>query len=189
MDREVAKSDSGAAADSEHTIQLFYRNHMSSAYKVDERVIHEIINENVTCVNTADRLRLVIYYKNSKTSSLLIRNNLSIKHDKLKRTNVIYQFTCPDEDCRLRGINYIGVTTTSLSRRLTMHLREGAPKQHMTQAHQTALTRTLLTTNTTIMKAHHDKTRLWILEALLIRQHAPELNKQQNSCVALALWH
>ena len=161
---------------------------MSSAYKVDERIIHEIIEENVKCVITTDRLQLIIYYKNGKTSNLLMQNNLNTKNYTLKRTNVVYQFSCPYEDCRLRGINYIGVTTTSLSRRLTMHLREGAPKQHMTQAHDTALTRTLLTANTTIIKAHQDRTRLWVLEALLIKQHAPQLNKQLNSSITLGLW-
>ena len=104
---------------------------------------------------------------------MLMRNNMSSKSDKLKCTNVVYQFSCPFEDCRLRGINYIGVTTTSLSRRLTMHLQDGAPKQHMTQTHQTTLTRKLLTENTTIIKSQHNKARLLISEALLIRQHAP----------------
>ena len=184
----AAEQNTGTSADSSRAVNLFYRNHMSSAYKVDERIIHEIIEENVKCVNTTDRLQLIIYYKNGKTSNLLMQNNLNTKNDTLKRTNVVYQFSCPYEDCRLRGINYIGVTTTSLSRRLTMHLREGAPKQHMTQAHDTALTRTLLTANTTIIKAHQDRTRLWVLEALLIKQHAPQLNKQLNSSITLGLW-
>ena len=36
-------------------------------------------------------------------------------------------------------------------------------------------------------KVAYNKTRLWIPEALLIRQHSPQLNKQQNSCVTLGL--
>ena len=172
-----------------NSIPVFYRNHMSSAYKVDERIIHDIIQDNVTCVNPADHIKLIIYYKNAKTKNLLMRNNMNTKLDnKLKCTNVVYRFSCPFEDCRLRGINYIGATTTSLSRRLTMHLRDGAPKHHMAQTHQTTLTRKHLTENTTIIKIQHNKTRLFISEALLIRQHAPPLNKQLNSCITLGLW-
>ena len=41
----------------------------------------------------------------------------------LKLTNVIYNFNCSFEDCRLQpNVNYIGYTTTTLSRRLTMHI-------------------------------------------------------------------
>ena len=167
------------------TVNLFYRNYMGPSYKVDEKVVKEIIRENVTCIDPTDNLRLTIFYKSCKTSDLLIRNSIHGSKDKLKRTNVVYQFSCPYEDCRLRGINYIGAT--SLSRRLTMHLREGAPKQHMTQTHQKTITRTLLTENTTIIKTQHNTTRPWILEALLIRQHSPQLNEQQNSCVTLGL--
>lgn len=169
-------------------IRIFYRNQMSTAYKIDERVIRDIIYGHVKCVDENDRLLLVIYYRNSKTKDLLIRNNAHSKNDKLKCTNVVYRFSCPFEDCRLRDTSYIGATTTSLSRRLTMHLRDGAPKQHMNQEHHTTLTRKHLTENTDIIKTEHNKYRLFIAEALLIRQHTPTLNKQVNSCVTLGLW-
>ena len=168
-------------------VQLFYKNHMSTAYKVDERAIRDIIFHNVKCANPADNLRLTIYYQNRKTSQLLIRNSPPCSDD-MKRTNVVYQFSCTHEDCRLRSVNYIGVTTTSLSRRLTMHLREGAPHDHMTQHHNTRITRKQLVDNTRVIKSHFCTTRLLIHEALLIRDRNPALNKQLKSCVTLGLW-
>ena len=46
---------------------------------------------------------------------------------------------------------YIGETTTSLSRRLTMHLQNGIRK-HFNEKHQEALTRNILESNTKILK-------------------------------------
>ena len=101
---------------------------------------------------------------------------------------MVYQFACPHEDCRLRTVNYIGATTTSLSRRLTMHLREGAPHDHMAHHHSTRLTRKQLVDNTFIIKSPSCTTRLFIHEALMIRDRNPILNKQLKSCVTLDLW-
>ena len=185
LERELASSPKRARTG--EIIHLYYKNHMSTAHKVDERVIHDIIQNNVACTNSADKLRLTIYYKNRKTSQLLIRNS-PVCSDDLKRTNVVYQFACPHEDCRLRPVNYIGVTTTSLSRRLTMHLREGAPHDHMSHHHNITLTRKQLVENTSVIKSQRCTTRLPIYEALLIRERNPSLNKQLNSCATLGLW-
>ena len=193
IDREIklfmerVTANEPRASQTGQMIHLYYKNHMSTAYKVDERVIRDIIQNNVICINTADQLRLTIYYQNRKTSQLLIRNSPTCSDD-LKRTNVVYQFACPHEDCRLRNVNYIGVTTTSLSRRLMMHLREGAPHDHMAQHHNAKLTRKQLTDNTSIIKSHPCAARLIIHEALLIRDHNPSLNKQLKSCITLGLW-
>ena len=161
---------------------------MSTAYKVDERVIRGIISENVKCINDNDTLDLIIYYKTKKTSNLIMKNNITASNDTLKKTNVVYKFSCPVEDCRLHNVDYIGATTTSLSRRLTMHLQDGTLKDHMTEHHNTALTRKHLTENTIILKTCSDRTQLMITEALLIREHTPTLNKQLHSQNILTLW-
>ena len=171
----------------------YYRNQMSSAYKVHERVITRLIHDNVTCASPNDQLKLVIYYKSQKTSNILIRNrtsqNLSRDKQQLKRTNVVYKFKCPYEDCVLHENScYIGVTTTTLSRRLTMHLREGAPKEHLMEKHNHAITRSDLTANTFIVGGINGRTRVQIMEALYIRQLRPSLNVQRQSCQTLNLF-
>lgn len=173
----------------ENTIRLYYRSFMSSAYKVDERVIRGIIFDNVTCTNKNDTLDLTIYYTTKKTSSLIMKNNITASKDTLKMTNVVYKFCCPIEDCRLHSVGYIGATTTSLSRRLTMHLQEGTLKEHMTEQHGIPLTRKHLTQNTTVLKTCSNRTQLMITEALYIREHTPALNKQLHSQNILTLWN
>ena len=170
-------------------INLYYRNYMSAAHKVDERVLQDTISDCVRCTNPNDRINLRIYYKNKKTRELVMRNNTLSDGNKLKRSNVVYQFTCPHEDCRLHSASYIGSTTTTLTRRLTMHLREGSPKEHMHQNHDTLLTRTQLVNNTRIIAASDNPVRLRILEALHIREKTPAINKQiTSSAVSLGLW-
>ena len=172
----------------ENHLTLYYRNFMNTSYKVDETVIKHIIKKNVKCVQEDQKLNLVVFYQSKKTRNFIMKNNMSYKREKLKCTNVVYQFICPHEDCRLRKETYIGVTTTSLSRRLTMHLRDGAPKEHMQQQHNTTLTRQHLTENTTIITSCTDKRKLAVLESLHIHEKRPTLNKQVQQYSSLLLW-
>ena len=132
-------------------------NQMSSAYKTDERVLKKIVNDNVKTTDENDQLSLMIYYKSTKTQNLIMKNNKVMQNKRqrtdewLTVTNVVYKFSCPDEDCQLRKCSYIGATTTTMSRRITMHLNEGAPKAHMQQKHGRRITRTDFIDNTTIM--------------------------------------
>ena len=185
---ETSTHETGKDANTTN-IKLYYRNYMSPAHKVDERVIREIIFECVHCTNPNDRLNLQIYYKNRKTHNLILKNNTLSDGNKLKRSNVVDEFICPHEDCRLHPASYIGSTTTTLSRRLTMHLREGAPKEHMCKHHDSVLTRQQIVDNTDIISSSDNPVRLRILEALYIREKTPTINKQiGSSVVTLGLW-
>ena len=110
-------------------LTLYYKNQMSEAYRVDERTIQEIIHKYVTCTNPHNKIRLTIYYNSPKISNLLI-NNKPNSPSNTQKANVLYQFTCPYEGCKLQTCSYIGFTRTTLSRRLTYHLNDGAIKQH-----------------------------------------------------------
>ena len=108
---------------------------------------------------------------------------ININNKSKLTTNVIYQFTCPNEDCMLRSNNYIGSTTTTLSRRLTMHLTNGALKEQQLARHQSNLTRDNLVGNTKTLRKHSDTLRLFIHEALLIKYRDPNLNRQDTDNV------
>ena len=79
--------------------------------------------------------------------------------------------------CELHNQTYIGLTTTTLSRRLTMHLSNGGPKQHTQNSHNINLTRQSLVNNTKIICTNNDPYRLSIIEALYIRKLCPSINK------------
>ena len=168
------------------THNVYYKNYMNTAYKTDERVLKDIIRRNTQCKDN-EELHLHIYYTTQKTKHLTMRNSPAPTAT-LKRTNVVYKFACPHEGCRPHAANYIGVTTTTLSRRLTMHLQHGTLKEHMTDEHNTTLTRDMLVQNTTIIASTDDTHKLGILEALLILHMKPTLNIQVNTQQSLSLW-
>ena len=98
----------------------------------------------------------------------------------LKKTNLIYQYQCLHGDCEHRNSIYIGMTTTTLSRRLTMHLASGGPKQHALTNHNLLLTRTDLVNNTKILLTEFNHNKLSITEALLIQKMQPSINNQST---------
>ena len=49
---------------------------MSSAYKIDERVLKTILARNIATNSSDTKLNLFIYYKNKKATNLILKNKL-----------------------------------------------------------------------------------------------------------------
>ena len=160
------------------------------AYKDDEKALRAIIRRNIKVKNPQEKVTLVIYYKNPTTKSLILRNNMSHDPSILKKVNVVYHYTCKKGDCALlKNSGYIGHTTTTLSRRITMHLQQGSLKTHNdTHHHDDRLTRTDITGNICILQQEANKRRLHILEAVYIRKFEPAINRQVNARGILQLF-
>ena len=75
----------------------------------------------------------LIYYNKFQTFNLIISNNSFPSAELLDRTNVVCVFKCPLGDCVCNKNNtYVGLTTTTLSRRLKMHLNDSSSvAQHL----------------------------------------------------------
>ena len=168
-------------------INIYYRNTLTPAWKKDEKVIRDIVRRNVKPVQPEHFIRLKIYYKTPRTSSLIMQNSQQ-NTTTLQQTNVVYRFKCSTGDCATRNVYYIGHTTTSLSRRLTMHLQDGGPKTHLRDHHGMRLTRDLLTANTIILARRHDKRRLAVAETIFIRDTAPIINTQTKRLTNIPLF-
>ena len=50
----------------------------------------------------------MIYYKNKKTSNLVMKNNITSRQDVLGQTNVVYEFKCPMSHDQV--VSYISIT-------------------------------------------------------------------------------
>ena len=70
------------------------------------------------------------------------------------------------------------MTTTTVSRRLTMHLASGGPKQHALANHNMALTREDVVNYTKILFTEFNHNKLSITEALLIQKMQPYISNQ-----------
>ena len=162
-------------------IQLYYQAAMSSAYQADEKALQKIVFRNCSPARSTDQLKLTIYYKSPKVSSMIMSNDLSRDRSTLKATNVVYEFKCPFGECaRQSNSSYIGHTTTTLSRRITMHLQEGAPKHHVLTKHKQTLNRRVMVENTSILCKDTNRRKLKVLEAVYIRDKDPNINRQSN---------
>ena len=131
--------------------------------------MRQIVDNNVRCVNPNERLNLIIYYKSQTVTSLLTKNNQSPPLDDLQKTNLVYELNCKNGDCEHHGTSYTGVTQTTLSRRLTVHKAQGAPRDHLFHQHNLHITRDALVNNTKIILTENDTNRLLISEALMIQ--------------------
>ena len=159
-------------------ISIFYLNQMHRNYKLDERIIKEIITNNVVTANNSNRLKFIIYYQNKRASNLVMCNNPNPKPPTLQQSGLVYMFKCALPHSKVES--YIGLTQAKLSDRLIAHTYNGAIRQHFIDHHGTAPSRPQLTDNTSILMKAPDRYRLLIKEALLISKFSPSINRQYN---------
>ena len=147
--------------------------------------MRQIVKKKVTPTDPNKKLLFTIYYKNKKTSDLLLRNSPKIEKKEIQKSNVIYRYTCSRGICEALPSTYIGMTTMKLTRRLSYHLNNGAPKNHAQKMHKVKLERAHLNENTEIIATCNDNRRLAIIEALYIKELNPNLNCQKTDLQAL----
>ena len=184
LDKKVNLNNSNQDS---HTVKLYYQNQTHSNYKVEERSIKNIILSNVKCLNEKQKLKIIFYYKNTKTHNLVMKNNLSPRPSAMQQSNLVYKFSCPFPHSKAE--EYIGLTQTTLSRRLTMHGQNGSILKHFMLSHNGKPTRDQLTQNTTIIARANDRYKLAIKEALLILNNAPSLNIQFDNFTNILKLH
>ena len=95
-----------------------------------------------------------------------MKNNLSPPTPTIQKTNVIYRFKCPLPHGD--AAEYIGLTSTTVNKRLASHLQRGSILEHFKDCHNDKPTKKQLTDNTTILDHAPDRYRLFIKEALHI---------------------
>ena len=163
------------------SIKLYYKNTMSTAYKDDEKALKNIIYRNVKPTNKNTKLDIIIYYKSRKTAALVMKNSCLPPVNPLQEVNVVYQHTCSVGDCSRLFSRYIGYTTTTLSKRITAHLNDGAIRRHYMNEHGMILKRHHMDSNTIILEKQNDHKRLKMTEAVLIYAEKPTINIQQQA--------
>ena len=108
-----------------------------------------------------------------------MKNNLSPPTPTMQKTNVIYRFKCPLPHGD--AAEYIGLTSTTVNKRLASHLQHGSILEHFKDCHNYKPTKQQLIDNTTILDHAQDRYRLFIKEALHIMKHNPSINKQYDN--------
>ena len=149
---------------------------MHKNYKIDEKVLRDILKTDVVCSDPQYKFNLIIYYRNNSASSLVMKNNTAPPLPPLQQKNLVYAFNCPLSHSKATA--YIGYTECTLSRRITGHYYSGSIKQHFIEDHNIKPTKQQIADNTKIIAKADDKFRLTVKEAILILQHSPIINRQ-----------
>ena len=107
-----------------------------------------------------------------------MKNSCLPPTSQLQEVNLVYQYTCNIGDCSHLNSRYIGLTTTTLSKRISAHLQDGAIRRHHHINHGPRITRQQMEDNTRIVHRETDKRRLKMAEAVLIYTTKPAINIQ-----------
>ena len=99
----------------------------------------------------------------------------------------MYRHRCTDSSCN--SAEYIGYTLCSLAKRFYTHVQTGSIRLHNKNKHNCKpLTQELLS-RTDILYRGQTKIDVIIAEALLIKQHQPNLNMQdEGQCRVLKIF-
>ena len=54
--------------DNNNKIKTYYKNQVSTSYKIDERIIRNVIKDNIRVTDNNDKLDVIICYKSPKTT-------------------------------------------------------------------------------------------------------------------------
>ena len=155
------------------SINLYYKNQVHNNYKRDEQILKNRIQKNVLPTNHTKKVRLIIYDNKFKTSNLIMSNKSSSSTELVDRTNVICMFKCSLTDCvSIENNMYVGLTTKTLLRCLTMHRNDSSSIALHLKPHFMSKSkfRKILVENTPIIAHEINKLWLQILEALHIKQ-------------------
>ena len=144
----------------------------------ETEVIKKIVERGVEVLEPFERLSLRIFCRPRSTASLIMRNNTTAGKSLAETTNVVYKFKCSVGACQHRDSTYIGLTTSTLRRRMQAHRNNGGINNHYTQFHDRKPLLVELLENTTIIHRETQKHRLQIAEAVSISLNHPVLNTQ-----------
>ena len=172
-------------------IPIYYLNQLQPTYKIEEKIIKNIVYNNTKCIKSNQKINLIIYYRNMRTSNLVMKNSTLPEQSKLDQTGVVYAFTCNDLHCKAdeKSSTYIGMTQARLGRRLQQHLYNGSILQHFKVTHNYTPSKETLFENTQIIARASDRYKLSIKEALLISHNNPSINKQLENFVHMLRLH
>ena len=116
--------------ENKENIILYHHITYGSHYKQEVQAVQKIVDRGAHPLEPYNRIILRTYSRPNYTSSLLMKNSTAPKQDHESQSNVVYHFTCPDEACRSRTVDYVGLTTQKLRNRMQQYRYKEAIHEH-----------------------------------------------------------
>ena len=155
---------------------------MTNNYRQREDQLRKILNKNVKGVDKETKVKLQIYYKNSKLKELVLSPKKKPTQP-FEFNNVVYQYTCPNDGCKAIETTYIGFTTNTMKIRMQQHFTTGAIRKHHELEHGIRPTKYCILNNTKILRRGNTREDLMLLEALCIKQYVPIINRKDEGFI------
>ena len=114
--------------------------------------------------------------------NLFIKNKIKTNASMGERDHVVYEWHCNRDGCSTINNSYIGMTTCSLKQRFSMHTQKSSSIcKHLKETHNTSkITTAELLQTVKILKSTEEKRDLIFTGAILIKNHNPTLNAQNE---------
>ena len=151
-----------------------------SMFRQESDAIRHIVKRGVAPVEPHGDVTLRIYCRPNLTASMVMRNNNAPRPSMENESHVVNRYECTVGACRGRGIDYVGLTTTTVRKRMDNHRYSGAIHMHFKHAHGRRPKTNELLENTTILHRVPKYHRLAISEAVCIELRRPVLNVQRE---------
>ena len=85
---EKFRNNSNPSENINEQTKIFYENQMNRQYKKDEKIMKNIITQNVKSADRNKDITTIIYYCNRKVNNIIMTNNL--REDPLAMSHVVY---------------------------------------------------------------------------------------------------
>ena len=155
------KNEQKDTTDKDKTIRIYHEMTFGTQHEQEAEVLKKIVQRGVEVLEPFERLSLRIFCRPRSISSLVMRNNTTKERPMEQQTNVVYKFRCSVDACKHRNSTYIGLTTTTLRRRMLAHRNNGGINKHFTEKHDRKPLLTELLENTTIIHRENQPNRLF----------------------------
>ena len=157
-------------------VDLYVRLFNLSNFSSDSKLVDKILQTHVRSREPNKSIRLRPYYRPFKISSMF---STRPKVPALEKSNVVYEFKCPESHC---NASYIGYTTNRLSTRIKQHkYKSSSIYKHFYFDHSMLPPQyQLFSQNFLSLYSDFNSTNLRISEAILIKTRNPFINVKYN---------
>ena len=173
---ETEKFFSNNSDESTVPIDFYVRLFNLSNFKSDTKLLEKILQTHVRSREPNKPIRIRPYYRPFKISSLF---STRPKVPNLEKSNVVYQFLCPESRC---NASYIGFTTNRLSTRIKQHrYKSSSIYKHFYFDHSMLPPQFQnFSQNFECLFSDFNSTNLRISEAIFIKTQNPFINVKYN---------
>ena len=176
ISNQLSKFQASSVGDKPENINFYFCIQNLSRFTAQSKEIKSLVKSHVKSVLPGREVDVVTYFRPYKMSACFSTRSRCLDRD---RSRVVYRFLCPEPACNAA---YIGYTTQTLITRAKQHrYRESSIFKHFDCEHKKAVPHISdFISNFSIAYSSHEKIKLKIVEAIMIKTERPFINVKHD---------